>query len=217
MGGRKPVFIVRLIWPCGRMCRPPQNVIDKIKGLPMVAGLRNVVFAALSAIVLAVAPASAQNTLGIDAFYGQWQGSAVSESEISVYFQLTARDIGVTVRPAGEGKFELSWATIQRQKGNPDNPVEELKATTVVFERRNDGLWWDVESGSPSDGGLVRWARIEENVLIVNAFTIRPDGTSEIQTYRRAITDRGMELEFSRTLDGALVRTAKGQLVKIAQ
>ncbi len=159
--------------------------------------------------------ASAANTLGIAAFYGVWQGSAISESEVSVHFHVTARDIGIEVAPDGEGRFKLTTVTIKRKKGDPENPTEERDARTTTFELGQNGTFWATDSGDPKTGGTLRWARIEENALVVNSFAIRDDGQSELQAYRRAITDRGMDLTFTRTVDGNLVRTVKGQLVRI--
>ena len=78
-------------------------------------------------------PAAAQvRTVDIAAFFGQWSGSGVSESDISLYFRLTTRDLDVEVRPAGPG-FEIAWTTVQRQRGDPDNPTPERRATVIRF------------------------------------------------------------------------------------
>jgi len=58
--------------------------------------------------------------LGIAAFEGVWKGNAVSESEVSANFQLTSRDIDVTVRSDSSGGFTIVWNTVQRQKGDPN-------------------------------------------------------------------------------------------------
>ena len=51
---------------------------------------------------LVAAPLGAQE-LSIAAFYGHWKGSGISESETSLYFRLTARDLDVVIRPEGAG------------------------------------------------------------------------------------------------------------------
>ncbi len=63
---------------------------------------------ALAAWPLAATPAWAQD-LSHAAFYGNWKGSALSESELSVYFRLTERDLDVTIGPAGAG-FTVAWS-----------------------------------------------------------------------------------------------------------
>ncbi len=169
---------------------------------------------ALFLTLAAAGPAAAQN-LSIEAFYGTWKGSAISESEVSVHFHVTARDTGVTFGPAGEGRFRLTAATVKRKKGTPENPTEEVDSREVIFQKGQNDIWWDMGSGNPREGGVLRWARIEDNALIVSTFTIRGDGQSEVQAYRREITDRGMDLTYTRTVDGSLVRTVKGQLVRV--
>ncbi|MGF1454095.1 MAG: hypothetical protein ACFB6R_01825 [Alphaproteobacteria bacterium] len=165
------------------------------------------------ALTLAV-PAHAQR-LSVEAFYGTWKGSAISESEVSVHFHVTARDIGVTLGPAGENRFKLTTATVKRKKGTPDDPIEEVDTREVIFQKGKDNLWWALDSGDPRDGGVLRWARLDDNALIISTFTVRDDGQSEVQAYHRAITDRGMDLIYTRTVDGSLVRTVKGQLVRV--
>lgn len=166
-------------------------------------------------VLVVLGPARAAD-LNIAAFYGQWQGNAVSESAISLYFQLTSRDIGVTVQPSGDG-FTLTWNTVQRQKGDPNNPAEELKSTTVQFRPERPGVWRSVDTRDPLTGGAPYiWAHIRERTLVVNALQINPDGGYEIQVYRRTLSGAGMELEFVRVVDGEPVRTAKGRLIKVA-
>ena len=73
-------------------------------------------FAPMLAIVLFALPfagAAAQDTVSISAFYGQWSGSGVSESNVSLYFRLTSRDLDVTIAPEGNG-FVVNWTTVQR-------------------------------------------------------------------------------------------------------
>jgi len=174
--------------------------------------------AAMAALLLFLAalPARAQN-IDIAAFFGTWEGSALSESAISVYFELTNRDIGVQVRPTADG-FSLGWMTVQRQKGNPSDPKEELKQTSIDFRRLRDGVWAGSANADPlASGAPYAWARIDRQTLVVNVLQITEDGRPELQVYRRTLTGGFMELEFSRLMDGREVRTAKGRLVKVAE
>lgn len=157
--------------------------------------------------------------VGIDAFYGAWTGTALAESEDSVYFALTQRDVSVVIAPSAEhkGGFDISWTTVQRKKGDPLNPTEEVKETKATFMPAKKGsLWWDREGGDLTNGGTMRWARIEDTTLVINTVTLRDDGSLETQTYRRTLSDRGMALSFSRVLDGKEVRTVTGRLVRTA-
>ena len=187
--------------------------------MSLVKRFRMALPAICAAMLLLVPAAQAQQQVSLGAFYGNWVGSAVSESEISVHFQLTVRDIGVEVKPLANNAFELTWSTVQRQKGNPDAPTEVLKSTTLVFEPaegRSD-QWWAKDTGELKDGNSVVWARLEKNALVVNSFAVNSDGSSELQTYHRALTGLGMELKFTRVLDGELVRSAEGKLTKFSK
>lgn len=157
--------------------------------------------------------------VGIEAFYGAWTGTALAESEDSVYFALTQRDVSVRIAPSTDHKdgFDIAWTTVQRKKGDPLNPTEEIKETTATFmPAKKSGLWWDREGGDLINGGTMRWARIEDTTLVINTVKLRDDGSLETQTYRRTLSDRGMALSFSRVLDGKEVRTVTGRLVRTA-
>lgn len=178
---------------------------------------RNQGAAALVVILGLVAGGSGQAIAApapIAAFFGTWQGNAISESRISVNFQLTARDIGVVVRSSGDG-FTLAWRTVQRQKGDPNNPTEVLKETTLDFQPVRAGVWRAGPSRDPLvDDGAYAWAYIDGQTLVVNVMQIAADGRAELQVYRRTLTGGFMTLEFLRIVDGTTVRSAKGRLIK---
>lgn len=161
-------------------------------------------------------PAAAKD-VDIAAFFGNWEGNAVSESEISLYFRLTSRDIGVEVRPAGDG-FSITWKTVQRQKGDPNNPVEKLKSATTTYRPLRPGVWAAEDNADPltHPGGTYSWAYVRDNTLVVKSLAIGADGSHEMQIYDRTLTGTGMALRFVRLQDGEEVRTAKGRLIKVA-
>lgn len=169
------------------------------------------------ALMLVAGQASAQN-VSIKAFFGVWQGSALSESNISTHFRVSARDLDVEIRPFGAGGFTVHWATVLRQKGDPSAPAEVLKEAQVAFivdeSRRN--VWQAATQGDPIQGKGYYWARLEGQTLSVYALGVGQDGTAELQIYRRTLTGSGMELEFTRNVDGEAIRTAKGRLIKFA-
>lgn len=170
----------------------------------------------LVAVALCPFGATAKN-LAIDAFAGVWQGSAVSESDISVHFRLTSRDIDVEVRPTGDG-FSITWNTVQRQKGDPNNPTEQLKSTSLTFRGVGPSLWAGTGNGDPlTSGRPYVWATVRERTLIISSLRVYADGRHELQIYRRTLSGTGMTLEFERLVDGENVRRASGRLVKVAK
>jgi hypothetical protein len=169
---------------------------------------------AVATLVLAAGGAAAKS-LDIAAFYGKWQGHAMSESDISVHFQMTSRDIGIEIEPSTHG-FKLTWNTVQRQRGDPNNPVEKLKSTTIRFREARAGVWRGISSRDPLHAvEPYAWAHIVRQTLVVTVLQIELDGSHELQIYRRTITGGPMELEFTRIVNGRQVRTAKGRLIKV--
>lgn len=169
------------------------------------------------AVVLVAGQATAQD-VSIKAFHGVWRGNALSESNISTHFRVTARDLDVEIRPFGAGGFTVHWATVLRQKGDPNAPAEVLKEAQVAFivDENRKNVWKAATQGDPIQGKGYYWARLEGQTLSVYALGIGQDGTSELQIYRRTLTGGGMELEFTRNVDGESIRTAKGRLIKFA-
>jgi len=171
-------------------------------------------------LVLALALGSARALaadLPITAFAGKWQGSAVSESNISVNFALTSRDIGVELRPAADG-FTITWNTVQRQKGDPTNPTEVLRSTTMRFVDQRPGVWRFADNADPLAAEQpFAWAHVSGKTLTISVLQIYQDGRHELQIYHRTLSDLGMSLEFTRVVEGQPVRRAGGRLVKIAK
>ncbi|SLN74664.1 hypothetical protein [Oceanibacterium hippocampi] len=172
-------------------------------------------FMLISLAALSGAGRASAADLKIGAFVGSWQGSAISESEISVNFQITARDLDVVLRTDDDGGFTITWSTVLRQKGDPGKPAEVLKQTTRSFlPSARPGVW--------SGGGDALldppyiWARIAGNSLRIYSLAVSDSGAYEMQVYDRTLSGLGMELEFRRIIDGETARTARGRLIKVA-
>ena len=170
-------------------------------------------------LLLLFLPGSASAAdLGIAAFEGVWQGSGVSESAVSANFQLTSRDIDVTIRVDGGGGFNIVWNTVQRQKGDPNNPRAKLKSTTMQFAPQRPGVWRGGNNGDPlTAASPYAWAYIKDRGLKIITLRIYPDGRHETQIYNRTLSGTGMVLDFVRNVGGAQVRQATGQLIKVAK
>ncbi len=171
---------------------------------------------ALVLLALPFAGAAAQDTVAISAFYGQWSGSGVSESNVSLYFRLTSRDLDVSIAPQGDG-FVVDWTTVQRQRGDPNNPTPERKSSVLRFVRTDrPSVWRATGSSDPLLDERYAWARVKGQTLTVHTLAIAGDGGYEMQIYTRTLTPLGMNLDFVAFRDGEERRTAKGRLVKVA-
>ena len=54
-------------------------------------------------------------------------------------------------------------------------------------------------------------------MLTVHEFRVLPDGRHEIQTYARTLSGTGMDLIYTRIVDGERQRRVRGKLVKDAK
>jgi len=163
------------------------------------------------------AEASAKTNPGaIDSYLGDWQGKATATSETDEDFPTSSRDIAVTLARTDIGGFLVSWSTLQRQKGNPDTPLEVMKSTTVEFvPAPTPNTWRSKSEIDPYGGNSLYWARIDGSGLVISSFAINESGKPELQTYRRSLRGKEMRLEFTNVTDGKLVRTVKGSLRRI--
>lgn len=176
-------------------------------------------FALLAIFALAPARADAAKQAqkaSIEDFYGDWQGTATATSETDEDFPTSRRDIAVTIARSDIGGFLLSWSTLQRQKGNPNAPLEVMKSTTVEFvPAPTPNTWKSKAEVDPYSGGVLYWARLDGTGLVISSFAINADGKPELQTYRRSLNGKAMRLDFSNVTDGKLVRSVKGSLRRL--
>jgi hypothetical protein len=173
-------------------------------------------FVALGVLVATAMPAAARD-LKIDAFYGFFKGTGVSENRDSIYFGVTVRDFDVAIRKAGEG-FEVEWTTVIRRGGDPNNPKVKRKGQKVAFvPTSKPSVYSSPSSADPMSGAPYAWARIKNNTLHIYLLSIDPDGAYSMQTYARTLTPLGMDFEFQRFRDGDPVRIVKGKLIKYAK
>lgn len=153
----------------------------------------------------------------INAFFGRWVGSGLSESALSQTFRLTQRDFDIEVQPDGDG-FRLTSITVQRQKGDPVNPSIARREATLVFRPAGErNVWRAADNDDPLSGKPYSWARIERQTLVVTTLDVEPGGRWEMQIWRRTLSDLGMKLDYSRLADGEPVRSTQGRLTKFSR
>lgn len=148
------------------------------------------------------------------AFFGTYQGSGVSSNRDSIYFAVTPRTFDVVIRQAANG-FEVSWTTLIRRGGDPDNPDErQKKATRRFVATSNPQIFRGADSADATAGGVQSWARIEGATLSVYEMRVLASGAYDVQKYDRTVTAEGMTLVYTRLRDGEPVRTVKGRLAR---
>ena len=165
---------------------------------------------------LGFAPATLAEDLRTAAFFGQWVGSGIAHSQDSLYFGVTVRDLDVRIGPTSDG-FSISWTTVLRQGGDPDNPDVRRRSTAIDFvSSARPRVFHAREAQEPLEGGSYIWARIKERTLTVYIFNIDDDGVYDMQSYARTLSGTGMDLNFTRIRDGEPMRSVNAKLVKAA-
>lgn len=172
---------------------------------------RRAFVAALSGLLLmavSVSPSRAEPA-SIAAFVGTFTGTGVAESYDDIYAPETVRDLDVVIAAAGSG-FSVAWTTVVRSVGGKAKRKTQtlsFAATGTGSQYRNDAL---VE---PFGEGLA-WAGIEDQTLSVFILNIGTDGGYQLQRYARTLTGLGMDLTFTRKVDGEDLRVVKAKLVR---
>ncbi len=153
--------------------------------------------------------------LNLAAFFGHWQGTGISETEDSLYFRVTSRDMDVRVSAADPGGFRIVWTTVQRQSGAADDPKAERKTTEMVFMPTGRKNVWKAQDSADPMAGTYSWATLKGATLAINTFVIQPSGAFRLHVYKRTISGLGMELAFIAFADGEEARTVNARLVKV--
>jgi hypothetical protein len=151
----------------------------------------------------------------VSPFAGHWKGSGISETDDSIFFAVTVRDMDVVITPGADGAFSLAWTTIMRESGDPNNPEVEKKSAEITFRPWGaPGVYRAVDMGDPLKSEPVWWSRVEGQTLYTYMMLINEDGTWVVQKYTREVTGQGMTVTFERIADGEPVRQVRGRLVK---
>ncbi len=159
-------------------------------------------------LLLAAVALPAQADEDISRFFGTYVGSGNAENIAQ-----------------GDG-FVLKWITVVRgedgARTGEDVKRREVEETFIPAKDRpnvfipapNGRLFQKAETPNPLDGEAARWAAIEGNAMTVYSLAISEGGGAELQVYRRALTEKGMDISFLRLHDEDVVLRMKGTLVR---
>jgi len=160
----------------------------------------------------------------VEKFFGNYVGAG--NATITPGDRREVRDLDVTVERFKNDGFTLKWITVIRDEDNgrtgtdvkrrevEENfiPVED-KVNVFVLSPKG-GLFQKSELPNPLRGEAVRWAAIEDNSMTVYSLAISANGGSELQVYRRSLTDKGMTISFMRLQDEDVKVRMSGELVR---
>lgn len=149
-------------------------------------------------------------------FVGDYIGSAnvIDEDGTS-----TPRDMSVSINEIRNG-FNVSWKTttyksdgrVKEQKFSIDfQPSDRPDVFSAAMQRNVFGHEVPL---NPMKGEPFVWGRIDGDTLTVFSLFIDAQGGYELQQYDRTLADDGLNLSFSRFIDGYKSRTVETFLKK---
>jgi len=174
-------------------------------------GLR---FLAVLVLLLSPARAGAQDALSLDAFFGRWEGSAISQRADEPTMGYGVRDLDVRISETADG-FEIAWVTVFQDAGLAAQDAEpKRRLTTARFAQIGPSAWIGERADGPGAGLTHSWARLEARSLFVYVLEIDESGLYDLSRYVRTLSPAGvMDLRFTRTRDGATLRRVTGSLL----
>ncbi len=165
---------------------------------------------------MALATTSEAASTGFDAFFGEFEGQAVSESG----GEIRKRDLRVKISPHKKG-FTVNWISVTKRS---DGKLKRKEYSIDFHPTRRDNIFRSGERNDffgnavpmdPMKGDPYVWARIHGDTLTVHALHVLEDGGYEMQTYARTRIPEGLSLEYSRVRDGENLRTVTGTLLEV--
>jgi len=160
----------------------------------------------------------------VEKFFGNYVGAG--NATITPGDRREVRDLDVTVERFKNDGFTLKWITVIRDEDNgrtgTDVKRREVEENFIPVEDKENvfvlspkgGLFQKSELPNPLRGEAVRWAAIEDNSMTVYSLAISANGGSELQVYRRSLTDKGMTISFMRLQDEDVKVRMSGELVR---
>lgn len=177
-----------------------------------------------AACILAVGSMAARADENIEKFFGSYVGSGNAERLGKTARE--TRDLDVTVKRFKDDGFTLKWITVIRSENGgrigADVKRREVEENFVPVEDKENifvlspkgGLFQKSEPPNPLHGDAIRWASIDGNAMIVYSLAISENGGSELQVYRRTLTEKGMNISFVRLQDEEVRVRMSGELVR---
>ena len=173
--------------------------------------LKRLFLATVPIAMLSIGTAASAST--IDAFSGRWIGKGITENQgIASGIAFADRDLDVTIKPTEQG-FTIVWKTAKTTRKKGGDTVRLWSVAVPFVETERDGIYSMAASSDPISGTPYMWARIVERRLVVNSITISEQGVLEHQRFvRTLLTNNEMQLRYTRSLDGSIVRSVLAHL-----
>ena len=169
-------------------------------------------FLVIAAVLHTPSPASAAS---IDPFVGHWVGRGITENGApaeSVGF--VDRELEVIVEATANG-FNITWKTLRQSGSGRGDKIKHTSVSVPFVDVGKPGIYRMAVTHEPLSGAPYIWARVTDHALEVHSITISGRGVLEYQKYvRTLLTDDEMQLRFTRSLDGSIVRSVLAHLTR---
>jgi len=161
-----------------------------------------------------LAPAADAVPAGFEKFYGEWVGTAVSDTG----GEIAPRDIRTKIARQGQG-FSITWVLVIHKATGKDKRSEfsvsfqPTKRPNIYSSAMRVDMFGNAAPLDPLRGDPYMWARIEGSLLMIYALLITEAGGYEMHAYERMLTPAGvMNLKYFRVHDGEVLRAVTGTL-----
>jgi hypothetical protein len=175
--------------------------------------MRAVVAAIVFAFAFVAFSAHAANRQVSD-FFGVYLGHGEAEATAKGQEKET-RFSQVVIRPApAEKGFTIEWSTL-KLKGDELPSTADTKTYTQTFRATDKaGQFRDITSGDLNLGQDASWAVISGDTLSIVQVSVGADGGYYVTHYDRTLTQKGMDVRFTRFENSRIVRAVHLNLLK---
>ena len=176
----------------------------------------------MRAVVAAVAVLFAFATVSAQAadrkvadFFGVYLGHGEVDATAAKGQEKETRFSQVVIRPApAEKGFTIEWSTLKLE-GDELPSTANTKTYSQTFRPADKpGLFRDVTSGDLNLNQDTSWAVIKGDTLSIVQVSAGPDGGYFVTHYDRTLTQKGMDVRFTRFENSRIVRAVHLNLLK---
>jgi hypothetical protein len=171
--------------------------------------------AAAFVFVFAFAAVSAQAaSRQISDFYGVYLGHGETDAGAGGQDkEKRFSQVVIRAAPAEKG-FTIEWSTL-KLKGDELPSTADTKTYTQTFRATDKpGHYRDITSGDLNLGQDTSWAFITGDTLSIVQVSVGPDGGYFVTHYDRTLTQKGMDVRFTRFENSRIVRAVHLNLLK---
>lgn len=161
----------------------------------------------------AAAQPSLEPALPVKDFAGRFLGSG-SEVALKGGGETAARRMSQVEIVGDEKGFSVTWATVKLGNNFKPVPLKSSSQTMKFVPTATPNYYVAQDAGESTTGKASGWAKIKGATMTVVKMETLDNGTYSVQHYDRTLTEKGMDVAFSRFENGQVVRTVRLNLAR---